>query len=156
MKRLFTTLTIIALLVIPQFALGDDVEDLKAAYEKGIQAYDSLDTEALASMVHQGMVSYGYNAAFPNVMPMKDTKEYAARGMKMEFSNLEYIHIAPYNMQYRVIGDTGIVWGHYTAYYKPKGEPLGIQHARITSTWIKKDGKWHMVMSHSSAIPPSN
>ena len=156
MRRILISLTVIALLFMPQFAAGDDVTDLKATYERLVQALNSLNAEAIASTVYPGRIIFGYNEAFPIIAPMENTKENALQDLKASFSTLEYLQLVPYNMQYRVIGNTGIAWGHSTEYMKTKGEVSRIQHARFTSTWIKEDGKWYNVMYHTSAIPQSN
>lgn len=150
MKRLFITLTIFAFVVVPQFAFGSDVDDLKAANEKVIQAYNSLDAETIAAMQYPGNVSYGYLDAFPNVA---NTVADSLEKLKMLFSQVEFLQVIPHNNQYKVVGNTGIIWGHYSVNYKAKGEPLQTQHARITATWVKKDGKWYGIMVHHSAIP---
>ena len=45
MKRLVLSITLLTLLVVPQVSLGGDVDDLKAAYEKAVQAWNNLDAE---------------------------------------------------------------------------------------------------------------
>ena len=40
MKRLLVSIAALALLVVPQFVLGSDLDDLKAAHEKIIKAYN--------------------------------------------------------------------------------------------------------------------
>jgi hypothetical protein len=156
MKRLLISMTILALLVVPQFASGGDVDDLKATVAKIIQAQDALDAEAVASIVYPGGVNYARDAAFPYVAPMENTQAVVTELLKMEFDSLEFISVNTYNMQYRVVGNTGIVWGHSSASYKIKGEPIKTTHQRGTSTWVKSDGKWHMIMNHVSAIPPGD
>ena len=155
MKRLLISMTILALLIVPQFALGDDMGDLKATYEKAIQAWNNLDAETIASMVYPGAVSFDYDAAFPG--PTTEiTQEQRANMLKTWFNNVEYISISPYNLQYKVVGNTGIIWGHGSMSIKMKGEPAHTLHQRITTTWIKSNGKWFMLIAHNSAIPPSN
>ena len=153
MRRILMSLTVVALLFIPQFAAADDVADLKAAHTKLFQAVSSLDADTVASMAYPGMVLYGPEAAFPNVMPMEDIKTQLAQGLKQWFSNLEYWEINPYNMQYRVIGNVGLVWGHQTQNQKVKGEPSHRLYLRVTQTWIKENGKWYAVTNHASVIP---
>ena len=58
MKRLHVSITILTLLVLPQFALGSDLDDLKAAYANVIQAWNNLDADAIASMEYPGRVSF--------------------------------------------------------------------------------------------------
>ena len=153
MKRLLISLTVIVLLIAPQFAFGSDVDDLKAADQKLTQAWNSLDAETAASMFSQGAVAYSAEGAFPLVAPMASTQAERADYMKAYLENVEYISIYPYNPQYRVFGSTGIAWGYYSISSKEKGQPRRIQYIRYTSTWIKSDGKWLLLLSHESTIP---
>ena len=153
MKRLLISMTILALLFVPQFALGEDVDDLKAATEKFFQAWNTLDAETIASMISQGGVTYDAGAAFPGVGPMVSTQAERAEYIKMILENVEYIFMNPYNLQYRVFGNTGIVWGHLTISAKEKEQPRQTSYERYSATWIKSDGKWLLVISHESAIP---
>ena len=159
MKRLLTFVTVLALLVVPQFALGADVADLKAMYEKVIKGWNNLDAVTIASMVYPGSVLFDGNAPFPDegpVGPMKDTQAQLAEGLKTTMSNLDFVSITPYNLQYRVVGNTGIIWGYYTSNSKPKGQPSTTNHVRMTATWIKSDDKWFCLTTHFSAIPLGN
>lgn len=156
MRRIVIAVTIVALLVVPQFALAGDLDDFKAANDKLLQAYRSLDAEAIASMIYPGAVGFDYGAAFPSIAPMENTQTQLAAGLKMLFGYLEVLSISPYNTQYRVVGNTGISWGHATINIKVKGESMQTRHQRGTSTWIKSKGKWYVLISHGSAIPPSN
>ena len=157
MRRILISLNVIGLLFIPQFAAGDDLADLKAANEKIIKAYNTHDAETIASMISPGAVSFDYDAAFPNVAPMENTQAQITQSMTLLFGAVEFISINPYNPQYRVIGNTGIVWGHYTVNIKLKGQPSYItRYARYTSTWIKSGGNWMALTTHASAIPASH
>lgn len=153
MRRLFVAMTIVALLVVPQFALSGEVDDLMAAHQKFMQAWNTLDAETIASLTSQGAVVYNPNAAFPLVGPRESTQAERAEYMKYFLQNTESMSITPYNVQYRVFGNTGIAYGHLTISSKQKGEQSHTAHIRYTSTWIKSDGKWLIVMYHDSAIP---
>ena len=154
MRRILISLTVIALLCVPQFAAGDDVADLKAAQEKVIQGWNKLDAIALTSAVYSGAVFFEYDAAFPSISYLGNmTPEQRAEMAKTAFNDVEYISLTPYNLQYKVVGNTGIVWGHSSMSTKPKGQPVSTQNSRYTSTWIKSDGKWFILCTHISAIP---
>lgn len=58
MKRLLIPLTIFALLVVPQFAAGSDLDDFKAFHEKVINAWNSLDAEALTQVILPGSIMF--------------------------------------------------------------------------------------------------
>ena len=156
MKRLFISITILALLFVPQFALGTDLDDLKATYEKVIQAWNNFDADTIASMDYPGRVNYFCLYAFPDVAPMENTQEHIAKSLKKFFDNIESFSVTPYNIQYRVIDNTGIVWGYFTMIEKQKGELTKTWYVRTTSTWMKSNGKWYSIMTHNSRIPPSD
>jgi len=154
MKRLLISMTILALLVVPQFACGGDVDDLKAANEKLIEAWRALDAEGITSLISPGIVAYLPGAAFPLVSQVEAYNEAGSvEYMKTILENLEYYNMTYYNPGYRVFGNTGMAWGHVTISNKEKGQPAHTQFLRYTLTWIKSDGKWLLAMSHYSPIP---
>ena len=156
MKRLLISIAVLTLLVAPQLAFGDDVADLKAAYEQLNKAFTSLDAAAVASMIHPGAVNFDFGGAFPAVVPTENAEVQLTNMYKMVLGSLEYLFLNPYNVQFKVVGNTGIVWGHIASYAKPKGAPATTSYARTTSTWIKSGGKWLVLMNHASAIPSGN
>jgi len=155
MRRILISLTVIVLLFIPQFASADDLADLKAAQEKVIQAWNKLDALTLISAVYPaGAIVFDYDAAFPSISSTAGmTQEQLEAVTKNAFNDLEYVSLTPYNLQYKVVGTTGIVWGYSSMSTKPKGEPVRTQNSRYTSTWVKSDGKWYVICTHISAIP---
>jgi ketosteroid isomerase-like protein len=153
MKRLLLSIAAATLLVAPQLALGADADDLKAAYEKVLKAYNSLDAAAIASMIHPGAVNFDRNMAFPSVAPIKDTEAQLTSSLKASFAQIELLNITPVNYQCKVFGSTGIVWGYATTAIKLKDGPVRVMYSRVTSTWVKSGGKWLALMMHASAIP---
>lgn len=153
MKRLLICVTVFTFLAVPQFALAEDVDDLKAANQKLFQGWSSLDAETVASTISQGAVAYSPDAAFPIVGPMESTQAERVEYMTMYLQNIEFINMFPYNIQARVFGNVGLVWGHVTISSKAKEQPQQTQYLRYTSTWLKSDGQWRLVMNHYSVIP---
>ena len=155
MKRLLIAMTIVTLLVLPQFALGSDVNDLKAVNEQSVEAWNSLDAATLASMVHPGFVSFDRDSAFASELPMNQKEAEAENfaSLKSYFDTLESLKVTLIDYKYRIVGNTGIVWGYWTSEAKPKDGPVETIQARGTYTWIKSDGKWRIIAAHASAIP---
>ena len=153
MRRLLICISILSFIVAPKVILAADEDDLKAANLKLFHAWDSLDAETLASLISQGAVGYNPDAAFPIVGPMKSTQAERTEYLTTYLQNMERVFMNPYNIQGRVFGNTGILWGHVTVSVKQKGEPGQTWYLRYTSTWIKSDGQWHIIMNHYSAIP---
>jgi ketosteroid isomerase-like protein len=146
-------LVLLVVLVVPQFSFGADVDDLKAAVEQAIRAFNSLNPAPLALAVHPGFVMFDRDSAFADVSPMQNIEASIRSGLQSWFATLESLNITPVNYQYRVVGNTGIVWGYETVTYKPKGGPVQTKQSRVTSTYIKSGGKWLILLNHSSAIP---
>jgi ketosteroid isomerase-like protein len=61
------------------------------------------------------------------------------------------IHVETEN--YRVVGDTGLAWGHYAATTKQKDGPQRTIYQRYAHTFARIDGEWRLVMYHRSLLP---
>ena len=153
MRRILISLAVIGLLLIPQLSYGGDEDDLKAAYETLIQAWNTNDAETIASMIYPGAVNMDAGEPFPSLAPLKNTEAQITQSMKMLFDSLDFIRLSPYNLQYKVVGNTGIIWGFFATNYKAKGQPASTGYVRVAATYVKSDGKWLCLLNHMSAIP---
>lgn len=151
MKRLFIFVAAAALFAFSQFVFGSDLDDLKAANEQMMKAITDKDAAALAALIHPGAVNF--ESAFPMVAPEKDSVSALTKLYTPILASLEYLNVVPYNHQFKIVGNTGIVWGHNTVYSKNKGESVRTVHERMTVTWVKSGGKWLVLMAHSSPLP---
>ncbi len=139
------------LLIAPSVARGDDVEDLRAANEQYIAAINKQDLDGVMAFYHDQAVAFGPDAPFPAA-----GKAALRQIFQTLFSTNESITARPMNPQYRVIGSSGIVIGNGMAAVKPKDGPLQTSFLRVLQDWVKVDGKWLLVASHLSYIPPGN
>ncbi len=147
-KHMLLTMAVVTVLCLPLPVHGDDVGDLKAAFEQTINALNAGDLEAYLAMVHDQQVFFGPDAPFA-----QDGKTAARQGLQTLLANHESIVRTPINPQFRVIGTTGLVWGHVAVNFKPKDGPLHTQFTRLLWTYVKVEGKWLLVASHISRIP---
>jgi len=155
MKRSLIFLAIIALLCVPQFAVGDDLADLKAADQKSWELYKSTnpnDTEAYINVFFDEFIWIDSEAAFPYIM----TKEQLKESKNNYISRYEYRDWIEGNSIYRVVGNYGIVCSYGTDIVKPKGSPEIIRNTRTTLTYVKINGKWLLHSGHVSLIPSGN
>jgi ketosteroid isomerase-like protein len=150
MKQYLFSMTILALLVVPQFALGSDVDAFEAEVEKYVQAFNSMDAATIGQTAHPGLVIYNTTSPFPTVYPDNAA---LSEGMKTFFSTLESLNITYVNPQYRVNGNYGVTWGYQSSVAKPKDGPETSDHYRITMTFIKSNGKWLVSSIHMSKFP---
>jgi len=154
MKRLLLSAAVLLLLVVPQLALGTDLDDFKAASEKFQKAWNSLDAATIASMIYPGSANFDRDANYPSVAPMdpKQTEAVIRANLQGFFAGLESLTIT-INFQYRVEGNTGLLWGFQTVVVKPKVGLTQTNQSRVTSTWMKSGDKWRIILSHVSPMP---
>jgi ketosteroid isomerase-like protein len=125
-----------------------DIDDLKATFEQVVSAICKRDAGAYSSIWHEQMV------AFPPFSPFAvEGKETLRKAAEANFANAESVTFSPINPQCRVIGTTGLVWGHTALTIKPKDGPLSSLFARFTFIFAKPDGHWREVLAHVSQIP---
>ena len=130
--------------------LGADVDDFKAAFNKAVKDYNSRDDAFFASMHEQAAV---FNPGMPFAIDGKAAYE---KAMRRSWAATESSTFKPINPQFRVIGNTGVTWGHYAIANKPKGGPMRTAFGRYTIIFAKSGGKWLAVATHYSPIPSGN
>ena len=128
-----------------------DIDDLRATFEQAITALNKRDLEAVLAADHDQHIFFG-----PDVPFAVDRKVSAREGQQAFFANTESATLTLINPQYRVIGSTGISWGHYRQTLKPKDGPLSTVFGRYLSAFVKSEGKWIEVAAHLSRLPSRN
>ena len=125
-----------------------DIDDLAGTFEQIVAAINRRDAGAYSSFWHEQIV------AFPPFSPFAvEGKSTLVPLAEANFANAESLSLTPINPQCRVIGNTGIVWGHMSLAVKPKDGPLSATFARFTFIFAKTDGKWQEVAIHASQLP---
>ena len=152
MRRILISLTIVALLFVPQFASGDDLSDFKAFCAKAVNAWNAHDAETIVSLDYPGAITFATDNPFPSILKKEDR----LTELKTIMASIDILNISLYNDQYKVVGDTGVSWGYYTITVKPKGQPMQSYYARYTLTAVKSGGKWQGLAMHESVIPTGN
>jgi hypothetical protein len=155
MKRLLISIAAFALIVVPQFVLGSDLGDLKAADDRAQKlnySLDPKDIEAYSELFHKDFISISADEAFPSGATKEQMRQSKANSIALTES-------VSYNMihaDYRVAGNTGVVCHYGTQVTKPKDGPSVIRNLRHTITFVKTDGKWLVYAFHASVIPSGN
>jgi ketosteroid isomerase-like protein len=102
------------------------------------------------TLVHEEAVYFFPAVPFPN-----NGKNAVQQSYQSSFTNHESITLRPINPQYRIIGVTGMAWGHFALTRKPKDGPSATVFTRYTWNFIKADRKWLIVTAHASPITAS-
>ena len=148
--RLLSSLVVIgAFMLIAQPSMADDLEDLKATHQRYQKAWNTGDLKTAFEIWQDGAIWFPTQQAFPVVTNV-------AMGLKIFTKWLEthtYRRIW-YKADYRVIGNTGLVWGVTTETIMSKTKGTGKRSFCKTSmVFIKSEGKWGAVMEHATPIP---
>jgi ketosteroid isomerase-like protein len=125
-----------------------DIDELVGTFEQVVAAINRRDANAYSSFWHEQIVAFPPFSPFP-----VDGKATLQPLAEANFANAESLSLTPINPQCRVVGNTGIVWGHMSLAVKPKDGPLSATFARFTFVFAKTDGKWQEVAIHASQLP---
>jgi len=128
-----------------------DVGELKATFEQMVAAINRRDANAYSAFWHDQIVAFPPFSPFP-----VDGKATLWQVAEANFANSESVTATPINPQCRVVGSTGIVWGHISLAIKPKDGPLRAVFGRFTFIFTKADGQWRGVAVHVSRLPSGN
>lgn len=129
-------------------AWGDEVDSLRASFEHEIAAFNARDLDALMGNQHEHVVAL--SLASPTLVDGKAARRHAYQTV---FATAGSVTVTPRNPQFRVLDNTGIVWGEYAIAAKPKDKPLTTNSVRFTRTYVKSDGQWLLVLYHVSPVP---
>jgi ketosteroid isomerase-like protein len=143
---------LLAVLAMPCILRASDLDDLKAAHEGILKAINARDAQACAAGFYDREVRFSAEDPFPS------DREKASLPQELQrvFAMYESWTVVPVNLEYRVIGTTGLVWGYHRNIRKPKDGPMQSTLARQLSVYVKTDGKWLRAASHLSAVPSGN
>ncbi len=155
MRQARVTFVIVGLLAVlcVSRVVADDLADLKAAHAQALKALVTGDVDLWLASLHHEQVRFDYQQPtdYKGVDKATIGKDYAAL-----FANIERYTITPVDLQYRVIGDTGLVWGYHVDSLKEKGKRGTVTISRMTAVYARTGGKWLRVLTHFSALPPAD
>ncbi len=128
---------------------GDDVDSLRASFEREIGAFNARDLDTLMDNQHESVVALN-----PASVAVVDGKPARRQAYETLYANTDRVVVTPKNPQFRVIDNTGIVWGEYSIMTKAKDKPEeSTASVRFTRTYVKSGGKWLLVLYHVSPLP---
>jgi len=145
---MFSLLFFVGFSLLSQTVSADDLDDLKATTQRYANAWNTRDLDTILEI--EDAPGFGYSTAFPR--PLID-KEQLRKAYARYFEMMELLRVTTYKDEYRVIGNTGLVWGLYSQTTKQKNGPLRTVYLRHASTYVKSEGKWKLVLYHRSLIP---
>jgi predicted O-methyltransferase YrrM/ketosteroid isomerase-like protein len=150
--KLHSAIFTCALALFPVTVFAGDLEDLQAAQNGWVEAFNRHDDAALAAALHENYTEFGSaadDASDWTARPAGDRR----RTFTENFARYERWTIQILGQQYQVAGNTGIVSGTEKAARVPKGGVLEHPRTRFTNTWLKSGGRWLLLAAHRSSPP---
>jgi ketosteroid isomerase-like protein len=127
----------------------DEHKELLNAMNKWITAFEDKDGDA-AYKVEKEVIGFGWRT--PN---FRDRSQVTEAGFKRAIKNINDSikgWTGSYeNLGMRIIGYTGLLCGILTEKITELDGSVSTIRVRYSSTWMKLDGKWKLVMGHRDA-----
>ncbi len=138
-----------AFILLPQASLADDLAELKATHQKLFAAFNAGDVETSMDLWLEGGIFLPASRAFPAEVNIVRGKKIWSR-----FFQTHMIIMRFYKPEYRVIGNTGLVWGHLDELIMNKEKGIGKRRfLKFSMTYVKIEEKWKVAFYHSTPIP---
>ena len=125
-----------------------DTASLKAAHRKYLQAWSDRDIDTIVEM-GTGAAGFGHSTAFPRPVRVKDKFR---SGVKKFYDMMDVFSVTIHTENYRVVGNTGMAWGHLSYTTKQKDGPQREVYQRYTHIFSNVTGKWTLAMYHRSIM----
>lgn len=147
--RCFVSIILVIIFVLlSQPAIADDLAELKATHQRVVNAWNTGDLDSIFEIWQDGAIWLAYSHDFPMVLNSAILKPMLSKWLETHtFRGM------PYKTDYRIIGNTGLVWGLRWDMSISKTTGAGVnRHYKTSAVYIKSEGKWKSVMMHSSLI----
>ena len=133
-------------------ARADDLEDLENSFEEILERLNAKDLKGFLNGWHPDAVLMVYDYVFP--VDRADAGEEIWSQIFDDFLvSTESIRLIPVDVDFRVVGDTGIVWGTAQNVTELKNGTRQVVNLRLSATFVKTGGRW-LLLSWQSSIPP--
>ena len=147
-RCIISLLVVAAFMILSQPAIADDLADLKATDQGFWKAWNTGDMETVFQIWQDGGIWVPANQAFPDV-----TNSAIGKQMFTKWFETHMYRSMWHTVDYKVIGDTGLVWGLRTATAIVKATGTGKRFFyKTTLVYVKSEGKWQAVMSHDTPL----
>ncbi len=141
----------VSLILSVSVTLARDASSLEKAFETAIERLNEHDQAGFMKVWHPEAVLIVYNYLFP--VDRSDAGDEVWAQIFKDFFTTAKISLTPVDVDFRVIGDTGLVWGLTQTIVERAPGNTEVQSLRVSATFVEVDGNWKLVSWHSS-LPP--
>ena len=150
LSRIFVFVLILGVMISPLSA--GDVDDLKAAFDQALEYLSQKDLDAFLSIWHPEAVLFSRNQVHPTDRAKLDDRVWANL-FEDFFARIISVGYTQQAVEWRVVGDTGLVWGLTRLAVDPRYQASFEQDTRLTAVFVKVDGEW-LILLWNNAPPP--
>ena len=129
---------------------ADDLSDVRASFERTINAFNAGNRDAFISSSHTGVVVYGTLSA--EATRGKEAFQQLIQDFMAEHG---VTHLTPVNPAFQVAGTSALAWGHYIQRSTTEAGDRETFNGRYTFTYTKTDTGWKLVALYFSPLKPS-
>ena len=146
-----TTAILLAALMLRCSALpvahsGNVEQEVRTLERAWLDAYEQYDTTAMNAIVADDFViTFPDGSMQTKAQVVESIRTPPAPGNSTRFHTTE--------TRARVYGDTVVLTGRVVGTYT-RGDKTSAEHYRYTDTYVKRGGRWQVVASHLSKVPP--
>ncbi len=146
MKDLAYLVLSMLLVLTPAFGGDNATVQLQKSFETAVAALNEGNLDGFLADVHEKALSF-YSCG-----PTSGKEGKAACQLDWErfFGKTAAAKFEPRDMQYRVIGSTGVAWGNYDVVVNANNGREMRHQGRYTMTYTLEDGEWKLVMQHNT------
>lgn len=123
-----------------------DIEALKHAEQVWVQSLTTADARLLATLIDDPFTFIGPDAQ------VEDRKAYLAGYEGMTEAGIAVQGIDLSELDFRVLGEVGIVTGRVAARVTMQGTPI-VENVRFTRVYRRTGAGWRMVAGQGTRIP---
>ena len=142
---------VVLILSITALPAGEQ-EELKAAFDSALEALSNKELDKFLESWHPQAVVFTRNQTYPIDRAQLDDREWA-KLFEDAFGKIISIGFPQRAVQFRVIGDTGIVWGMTRLAIDTRAGDGRTQEARLTAVFSRHAGTWKIIHWNNSPLP---
>ncbi len=150
LSRTFVVVLILGVMISPLSA--GDVDDLKAAFDQALEYLSQKDLDAFLSIWHPEAILFSRNQIHPTDRAKLDDRIWANL-FEDFFARIVSAGYTQQAVEWRVIGDTGLVWGLTRLAVDPRFQASFEQDTRLTAVFVKVDGEWLILLWNNAPLP---
>lgn len=150
LNRIVAFVLILGIMISPLSA--GDVDDLKAAFDQALEYLSQKDLDAFLSIWHPEAVLFSRNAIHPIDRSKLEDRVWANQ-FEDFFARIISAGYTQQAVEWRVIGDTGLVWGLTRFAVDPRYQASFEQDTRLTAVFVKVDGEWLILLWNNAPLP---